>query len=111
MVHLTKLLFFPVSQGLYELENLENVTGPNTVTGEVKYTIKDDDFGNDDLGLLIYIDNMYPPIEFKVLLLRMEMQGNSVIKSINLMSDFSFQITLKQPNYLFLLYFFAAFCS
>lgn len=73
------------SQGLYQLERLENVTGPNGVYGKVKYTIKDDDFGDDDLGLLIYVDNMHPPLGFK--------------------------ITLKQTNYLFLLYFFAAFCT
>ena len=54
------------SQGLYRLENLQNVTGPNRVYGKVEYAIKDDDFGDDDLGLLIYVDNMYPPLGFKV---------------------------------------------
>ena len=58
--------FITASQGLYRLENLQNVTGPNRVYGKVKYAIKDDDFGDDDLGLLIYVDNMYPPIGFKV---------------------------------------------
>ena len=55
-----------VSQGLYQLENLENLTGPNTINGKVKYTIKDGDFGDNDLALLIYVDNMSPPIYFKV---------------------------------------------
>ena len=55
-----------VSQGFYQSENLENVTGPTTVYGKVKYTIKDSDFGDGDLALLIYVDNMVPPLEFKV---------------------------------------------
>ena len=56
-----------VSQGFYQSENLENVTGPSGVYGKVKYTIKDGDFGDGDLGLLMYVDDMYPPLEFKVL--------------------------------------------
>ena len=59
----------PVSQGLLEFDNITNLTGddPVTVYGKVDYTIKDDDFGNGDVGLFIYVDNMFPPIRFKVL--------------------------------------------
>ncbi|XP_065882352.1 attractin-like protein 1 [Dysidea avara] len=73
------------TQGLLQLDNTTNLTGPVTIRSKVDYTIKDGDFGDGDVGVLIYVDNMFPPIRFK--------------------------ITLKQNSYLFLLYFFAAFCT
>jgi len=54
------------SRGLLQLDNITNLTGPVTIRGKVDYTIKDDDFGDDDVGVLIYVDNMFPPIKFQV---------------------------------------------
>jgi len=56
------------SRGLLQLDNITNLTTePVTIRGKVDYTIKDDDFGDGDVGVLVFVDNMFPPIAFKVL--------------------------------------------